>query len=92
MYCNVCGKAIPDDAQVCSYCGKQTGVLRGAVASPGLVRPRHGRRIAGVCAGLAQRFGWNVTLLRLLWLLAVLFLGTGVVAYIILWIIMPNEA
>lgn len=87
MYCNACGKAIPDDARVCSYCGRPVAGIRKQ-----LVRPRHGRRIAGVCLGLAQHFGWNVTLLRLLWLLLFLFAGVGGLVYLILWIIMPNEA
>jgi phage shock protein PspC (stress-responsive transcriptional regulator) len=56
------------------------------------VRPRAGRRIAGVCAGLAQYYGWNVTALRIVWLLLILIAGTGGLLYIILWIVMPNEA
>jgi phage shock protein PspC (stress-responsive transcriptional regulator) len=47
--------------------------------------------IAGVCAGLAQHFGWSVTVMRLVWLLAFLLFGVGLVAYVILWIVMPNE-
>ena len=56
-----------------------------------LVRPRGGRRIAGVCAGVAQYYGWNVTTVRLLWLLLFLFAGTGGLLYLILWVVMPNE-
>lgn len=88
MYCNHCGKANPDDAQVCAYCGAP---VAGNVAERRLVRPRAGRRIAGVCAGLAQYYGWNVTALRIIWLLLILFAGTGGLLYIILWIVMPNE-
>jgi phage shock protein C len=62
MYCNTCGKTIPDDARLCSYCGSP---LIGARTRTGLVRPRQGRRIAAVCLGLAQHYGWNVTVLRL---------------------------
>lgn len=87
MYCNACGKAIPDDAHVCSYCGRPVGGTRSQ-----MVRPRHGRRIAGVCLGLAQHFGWNVTLLRIVWLLSFLLFGFGGLAYIILWIVIPSEA
>ena len=88
MYCNHCGKANPDDALVCAYCGAP---VAGNVAERRLVRPRAGRRIAGVCAGLAQYYGWNVTALRIIWLLLILFAGTGGLLYIILWIVMPNE-
>ena len=56
-----------------------------------LVRPRQGRMIAGVCAGLARRFGMSVGLVRLLFLLSLLLPGTQVIVYIVLWILMPNE-
>lgn len=89
MYCNACGKAIPDDARLCSYCGKP--VAGAAPSRPPLVRPRQGRMIAGVCAGLAQHFGWSVTMVRLVWLLMLLFAGTGLLIYVVLWIVVPNE-
>ena len=56
-----------------------------------LVRPREGRMIAGVCAGLAQRFGMSAGMVRLLFLLSLLLPGTQVIIYLILWILMPNE-
>ncbi len=89
MFCNACGKAIPDDARLCSYCGKPVAGV--PPVRPALMRPRHGRRIAGVCLGLAQHFGWSVTALRVAWLLLFLFAGLGLFTYIILWIVMPSE-
>lgn len=56
-----------------------------------LVRPRQGRMFAGVCAGLAQRFGLSANLVRLLFLLSLLLPGTQVIIYLVLWILMPNE-
>lgn len=56
-----------------------------------LVRPRQGRMLAGVCAGLAQRFGMSAGLIRLLFLLSLLLPGTQVIVYLVLWILMPNE-
>jgi phage shock protein PspC (stress-responsive transcriptional regulator) len=56
-----------------------------------LIRPREGRIVAGVCAGLAQRFGWSVTVVRLLFLLSLVLPGSQVIVYAILWILMPNE-
>lgn len=47
--------------------------------------------IAGVCAGLARRFGMSVGLVRLLFVLSLLLPGTQVIVYIVLWILMPNE-
>ncbi|MBM0225540.1 MULTISPECIES: PspC domain-containing protein [Micromonospora] len=56
-----------------------------------LVRPREGRMLAGVCAGLAQRFGVSAGMIRLLFLLSLLLPGTQVIVYLVLWILMPNE-
>jgi phage shock protein C len=56
-----------------------------------LQRPRTGRLIAGVCAGLARRFGWNANIVRLVFLLSCLLPGPQFVIYIIMWIVIPAE-
>ncbi len=56
-----------------------------------LSRPQEGRMIAGVCAGLAQRFGWSVGMVRLLFVLSVALPGSQVLIYAILWLLMPSE-
>ncbi len=56
-----------------------------------LVRPRRGKLVAGVAAGLAQRFGVSATLVRVMFLASMLLPGPQIVAYIVLWIIMPKE-
>ncbi|MFI6762769.1 PspC domain-containing protein [Micromonospora sp. NPDC050417] len=56
-----------------------------------LVRPRDHRIIAGVCAGLARRFGLSAGMVRLIFVLSVILPGTQVLIYLALWIIMPNE-
>lgn len=56
-----------------------------------LQRPRNGRVIAGVCAGLAERFGWNATVVRLIFVLSILLPGPQVLVYIIMWIVIPNQ-
>jgi phage shock protein PspC (stress-responsive transcriptional regulator) len=56
-----------------------------------LSRPASGRVIAGVCAALANRFGWNVTLVRVLAVLSILLPGPQVIAYIVCWIVIPAE-
>jgi len=56
-----------------------------------LMRPRAGRKIAGVCAGFAEYFDLDATLVRLVWLVIVIFGGTGLLAYVIGWIVMPEE-
>lgn len=57
----------------------------------GLVRPRYGRKIGGVCAAFAARFGWDVALVRVMALLLAIFTGIGFLAYIVLWIVLPEE-
>jgi phage shock protein PspC (stress-responsive transcriptional regulator) len=56
-----------------------------------LVRPRDDRWIAGVCAGLARRFGWNANLVRLLFVISCVLPGPQFLIYLVLWILMPNE-
>ncbi len=56
-----------------------------------LTRPRHNRVIAGVCAGIAERFGWSPLAVRVLFLLSCLLPGPQFVIYIVLWILMPNR-
>lgn len=56
-----------------------------------LVRPRQGRVIAGVCAAVAARFGWSATTVRILSIIAVIFLGLSLWVYVILWILIPTE-
>ncbi len=63
-----------------------------AFARQGLVRPRHGRVVAGVCAGIARRIGLGPWLTRLLFLLVnTLIPGSFLIVYIVLWVLMPDE-
>ena len=45
------------------------------------------KKIAGVCGGLAEYFGMDASILRIVWLLCVLFCGFGLLAYLIMWIV-----
>jgi phage shock protein PspC (stress-responsive transcriptional regulator) len=56
-----------------------------------LYRSRYEKKIGGVCAGLADFFQIDVTVVRLIWVLLAVFAGTGILAYIIAWIIIPEE-
>lgn len=56
-----------------------------------LYRSRTNRKIAGVCGGLAEYFNVDATIMRLLFILVVLFsVGFGIIAYILMWVIMPE--
>ena len=56
-----------------------------------LVRPRRGRVLGGVCAAFAQRFGWSTWLVRLAAVLSIVIPGPQVLAYVVLWIVMPEK-
>jgi signal transduction histidine kinase/phage shock protein PspC (stress-responsive transcriptional regulator) len=58
-------------------------------SAPRMIRPLAGRRVAGVCAGLADHLGWPVRAVRL-GMIALIVLGPGVVAYVMLWALTPE--
>ena len=57
-------------------------------------RSRSDRVIAGVMGGIAQRFGWNPTVLRAVYVVLSIASAAfpGILVYLILWLLMPNEA
>ena len=61
------------------------------MASTALVRPRHGRVLAGVCAALARRFDISPTGVRVVFALSMLLPGPQILAYIVLWIVIPGD-
>lgn len=66
--------------------------VRSTFARNGLVRPREGRVLAGVCAGLGQRFGLAPWTARLLFVLVLLVVpGSQLLVYPVLWVLMPAE-
>ena len=63
-----------------------------SMARYGLARPTQGRMLAGVCAGLARRFGLDPWLTRLLFVLTLFLLpGSQILVYPLLWALMPTE-
>jgi phage shock protein C len=98
MVCVNCQKEIADGSKFCYNCGVQQGGVAGAPAPAApphyapakrLMRSSTDKKIAGVCAGLAEYFDLDPTIVRVIWLLAVFFAGTGLLVYLILWIVLP---
>ena len=56
-----------------------------------LYRVREGQKIAGVCGGLAEYFGIDPTIIRLIWALVALCAGTGILAYIVCAFVIPEK-
>ena len=48
------------------------------------------KKLAGVCAGLADYLNMDVTIIRLIWVLLVLFAGCGILAYIVCALVIPE--
>lgn len=96
MFCTHCGVQMGDpEPNFCSSCGKPSASGRARYDRPyakRLERPRLGRRIAGVCAAFADYFEVDVTLIRVLAVIGLFFsFGTGLIAYVIAAIVIPNE-
>jgi phage shock protein C len=105
IYCASCGKASVDDARFCASCGHAfsqdaagytpVNPSSGFAARPlkSLVRPRVGRKVAGVCQGIANLYGWDVIVVRIVMLiLAIAAFPIGLVIYGIVWLVAPEEA
>lgn len=56
-----------------------------------LYRSRSERILAGVCGGLADYLGLDPVLVRVLWIVVVLSFGLGILAYVLLWLLTPEE-
>jgi phage shock protein C len=63
-----------------------------AAAKPALTRSIHDRVLAGVIGGIAHRFGWSPTLLRILYVVVSILSAAfpGILVYLVLWLLMPE--
>jgi phage shock protein C len=100
MYCTQCGARLDDSARFCTTCGKAVdapaGSAQAQVQAPlAAVRRLHRdiahKKIAGVCAGFAEYFDTDISLMRIIWL-ALLLLppNIGIIAYIVAWAVLPK--
>ena len=97
MICPQCQKEIADASNFCYFCGAnmvQTAPPPGAPPigdSRRLYRSVTDRKLGGVCAGLADYLGMDVSLVRVLAAISIIFYGIGLVAYLVAWIVIPEE-
>jgi len=61
------------------------------MADKKLYRSRSNRMIAGVCGGVGEYFGIDPTIVRLVWVFFTFLGGSGILAYIIAWIVVPEK-
>lgn len=94
MYCTDCGNQMQSTDVFCARCGHRSA----ASPSPGPAQPRSrlmrsmgDRKIAGVCSGMAKQYDWDVTLVRLAFLLGIVFHGVGLLVYALAWATMPRD-
>ncbi len=94
MTCPNCQKEVIANSNFCSNCGARqvdapgTGFVQPSTHKR-LMRSTSDKKIAGVCGGLAEYFDLDPTLVRVLWLVLLFCAGTGVLAYFVLWIVLP---
>jgi len=96
MICTACQKVIADGSNFCYNCGARQPNGAPMPATPvqnrkRLMRSSTDKKLGGVCAGLADYLDLDVTLVRVLWVLAVFCGGTGLLLYVVLWIVLPVE-
>lgn len=94
MFCRQCGKPLPSGTNFCANCGAPANPTTFS-PSPlkAMFRPRAHRVIAGVCAAIHIRYGWDLVATRILAVvLGVLLFPVGEVAYLAGWLLIPEEA
>lgn len=94
MFCTRCGTQLDNAARYCTTCGQPTVPAAQAAPSAPAKKLRRivaQKKIAGVCAGFAEYFDMDVTLMRLIWVgLLLIPPNIGIIAYIIAWIVLPK--
>lgn len=93
MNCPNCQRDITNYSNFCYFCGARQARTTVSTAPPRrLQRSATDSKLAGVCGGLAEYFGMDSTIVRLLWVLVTFFTGLvpGMVVYVVAWLIMPE--
>ncbi len=95
MICKHCQRDIADYSNFCYFCGaRQYASPDGSSrACKRLMRSAADRKIAGVCGGIAEYFEVDSTIIRLIWVLAVLIpvpIVPAFIGYFVAWLVMPQ--
>jgi phage shock protein C len=91
MFCTQCGAQIANTARFCTLCGKATA-MQAPAARVRLRRIMADKKIAGVCAGFAEYFDTDLTLMRVIWVALLLIPPhIGLIAYIVSWAVLPKS-
>jgi len=94
MFCTKCGTEQRDQDRFCSQCGSSSGRgIPNAERAERLSRPMREAKLGGVCAGFARYLGVDVTLVRILWIVLMVWPLPlfGLISYIVAWIVMPKD-
>ena len=89
MFCPKCGKEYAEKVNFCCQCG--ASISAPPMQQKKLTRSRSDKKIAGVCGGIAEYLDMDATLVRLVWMMMALFVGWGVLGYLIAWIVLPEK-
>lgn len=96
MICPNCRHELTDGDRYCAACGAPQGQEAARHwQSRKLARSRAQRRIAGVCGGIAEYLGVDVTFIRTAWVILSVVPGAivgGVIAYLLAWLVMPEQS
>jgi phage shock protein C len=94
MICSNCRREIANESNFCYLCGARQPASAGVPVSPKrLRRSVTDAKLGGVCAGLAEYWNVDVTIVRLVWVLLVIFpvpLVPAVLGYLVAWIVIPE--
>jgi phage shock protein C len=95
MSCLKCQREIAEYSNYCYFCGARQSAHAPVAGAPRgekrLMRSSTDVKVAGVCAGFAEYFGWDATVVRLIWVVLTIMPVpiSGLIGYLVAWVVMP---